>query len=236
MLARSSLTRTQQARKRDPRHPRRAVHPPPMPCSLPAARAHAHHRARVCATLPLLGVLVRPCAEQCIWELARQHGAVTMMADEIHDGCQSPYAAAPGRATRAARTEHPPEQAPCAGLLATHATSARRRALPNTLPNTEAGRRRSSRSRSRRGRCRRAACPTTPSGASSARRTCRRAAGRRAASSTPAGGSASAAHRPGHTYSGPALSTVAQPQATQGLNAPGVGLAQLPSPTGAHVA
>ena len=55
-----------------------------------------------------------------------------------------------------------------------------------------AGRRRSSRSCSRRGRCRRARCPTTPSGASSARRTCRRAAGRRAASSTQGGASASA--------------------------------------------
>ena len=38
------------------------------------------------------------------------------------------------------------------------------------------------------------------------------------------------------SHSGPTFSTVAQPQAMQRLNAPGVGLAQLPSPTGAHVA
>ena len=38
------------------------------------------------------------------------------------------------------------------------------------------------------------------------------------------------------THSGPTLSTVAQPRAIQRLHAPGVGLAQLPSLTGAHVA
>ena len=38
------------------------------------------------------------------------------------------------------------------------------------------------------------------------------------------------------THSGPTLSTVAQPQAIERLDAPGVGPAQLPSPTGAHVA
>ena len=27
---------------------------------------------------------------QCVWEVAKAHGAVTMMADEVHDGCQSP--------------------------------------------------------------------------------------------------------------------------------------------------
>ena len=38
------------------------------------------------------------------------------------------------------------------------------------------------------------------------------------------------------THSGPTLSTVAQPQSLPRPNAPGVGLAQPPSPTGAHVA
>ena len=50
--------------------------------------------------------------------------------------------------------------------------------------------------------------------------------------------SALAVHRPARqvTHGGPTLSTVARPRSLPRPDAPGVGLAQPPSPTGAHVA
>lgn len=73
-------------------------------------------------------------ADQCIWELARQHGSVTMMADEIHDGCQSPCALPPSWNPL---TSGSPAPAPALFCPALPCRCSRRLRMPPRVPHTD---------------------------------------------------------------------------------------------------